>query len=107
MRVRSWVLVGCALALLSNKVLAANASKFAVTNIVTPRSAGTVSSVKVTAQTSTGSTATTYRGTIRFTSTDVQALLPANYTFTAADAGVHTFTNGVTLLCAPVDAHLS
>jgi adhesin/invasin len=29
--------------------------------------------------------------------TDPGILLPANYTFTAADAGVHTFTGGVSL----------
>jgi adhesin/invasin len=35
---------------------------------------------------------TGYTGTIHFTSTDGTASLPANYTFTAADKGVHTFT---------------
>ena len=34
----------------------------------------------------------TYLGTIHFTSSDALAGLPADYTFTAADAGVHTFT---------------
>ena len=33
-----------------------------------------------------------YRGTVRFSASDVAAGLPAEYTFTAADAGVHTFT---------------
>ena len=42
---------------------------------------------------------TNYRGTIRFQSSDGQALLPANYTFTADDAGMHWFT-GVTLFTA-------
>jgi hypothetical protein len=32
-----------------------------------------------------------YSGTIHFTSSDPQALLPADYTFTLADAGQHTF----------------
>jgi hypothetical protein len=32
-----------------------------------------------------------YRGTVHFTSSDVGAVLPADYTFNAADAGVHTF----------------
>src|SRR5262249_50845392 len=32
-----------------------------------------------------------YNGTAHFTSTDPQAVLPANYTFTAADNGQHTF----------------
>jgi len=39
-----------------------------------------------------GSTNTGYLGTVRFTSSDPQAMLPADYTFTAADAGVHTFS---------------
>ena len=36
--------------------------------------------------------ATGYTGTVHFTSSDAQAVLPANYTFTAGDTGVHTFT---------------
>jgi hypothetical protein len=35
--------------------------------------------------------ATTYRGTVHFTSTDPRATLPADYTFTAADQGAHAF----------------
>jgi hypothetical protein len=38
-----------------------------------------------------GNTAAGYSGTIRFASTDAQATLPSNYTFMAADAGVHMF----------------
>src|SRR5438034_1243942 len=45
-----------------------------------------------------GNVATGYTGTVHFTSSDPQAALPADYTFTAADAGVHTFT--VTLITA-------
>src|SRR5207249_3082526 len=44
-----------------------------------------------------GNTATGYTGSVHFTSSDSQATLPANYTFTAADQGTYTFTNGVTL----------
>jgi hypothetical protein len=36
--------------------------------------------------------ATGYSGTVHFTSSDGAANLPANYTFTGADAGTHTFT---------------
>src|SRR5262249_16687021 len=36
-------------------------------------------------------TATGYRGTVDLTSTDTQAGLPADYTFTATDNGAHTF----------------
>lgn len=35
--------------------------------------------------------ATTYTGTVTFTSTDTVAYLPAQYTFTVADAGAHDF----------------
>ena len=38
-----------------------------------------------------GNTATGYTGTVHFTSSDAQAVLPADYTFMAGDAGVHTF----------------
>jgi len=51
----------------------------------------------VTAQDIYGNTATGYTGTVHFTSSDGAASLPANYTFVAGDAGVHSFANGVTL----------
>ena len=53
--------------------------------------AGTAQSVTVTLTDSFGNVATGYVGTVHFTSTDGQAVLPANYTFTAADQGKHTF----------------
>jgi len=43
---------------------------------------------------------TIFNSPIRFTSSDSAAVLPSEYTFTAADAGSHTFTNGVTLMTA-------
>jgi hypothetical protein len=52
--------------------------------------------VTVTLTDANGNVATGYRGTIHFTSSDARALLPADYTFGAADAGKHTFTGGVT-----------
>ena len=58
---------------------------------------GAPSSFMVTVVDQNGNIATDYRGTIGFTSTDPDADLPDEYTYTAADAGVHTFTNGVTL----------
>jgi hypothetical protein len=39
-----------------------------------------------------GNIATSYTGTVHFSSSDAKAALPANYTFTAADAGTHTFS---------------
>jgi hypothetical protein len=53
--------------------------------------AGTSFSVTVTALDANNQTATSYMGTVHFTSTDPNAVLPPNYTFVAADAGVHTF----------------
>ena len=63
--------------------------------------AGSPLTVTVTALTGSGTTATNYTGTVHFTSSDGQAVLPANYTFTAADAGIHTFS--VTLKTAGTD----
>ena len=39
-----------------------------------------------------GNAATGYTGTVHFGSSDARAALPADYTFTAADAGTHIFT---------------
>lgn len=54
--------------------------------------AGVAGSFTVTMKNADGSTNTGYVGKIHFTSSDPQAVLPADYTFTAADLGVHTFT---------------
>jgi hypothetical protein len=53
--------------------------------------------VTVTGLDAYNNTVTTYSGTIHFSSSDMLAGLPVDYTFTATDAGVHTFTNQVTL----------
>ena len=54
--------------------------------------AGVQFSLTVKVEDAYGNVVTGYAGTIHFTSTDPRAALPANYTFTAADNGVHTFT---------------
>jgi hypothetical protein len=54
--------------------------------------AGATNSFVVTVRDSIGQVAVGYTGTVYFSSTDVQAGLPASYTFTAADAGTHTFS---------------
>jgi len=51
--------------------------------------------IVVTALDNLGRTDSNYRGSVHFTSTDNIATLPADYQFTTADAGSHTFTNGV------------
>ena len=57
----------------------------------TNETAGAAFSVTVTALTATGATDPSFAGTIAFRSSDAQAGLPAGYTFTANDAGTHTF----------------
>jgi Big-like domain-containing protein/VCBS repeat protein len=76
---------------ISTEVISAAATHFLVTAPATV-TAGSSFSVTVTALNSANATDAGYRGTVHFTSTDGAAVLPANYTFTAADAGVHTFT---------------
>jgi hypothetical protein len=73
-----------------------------VTTSTASPTAGTPFSITVTAQDTSGKTLTGYTGTVHFTTTDKGAgvVLPANYTFTAADKGSHTFTGGVTLVTA-------
>jgi uncharacterized delta-60 repeat protein len=53
---------------------------------------GTAHNFSMTVEDPYGNVATGYTGTVKFTSSDPLASLPANYTFTAADAGVHSFT---------------
>jgi uncharacterized repeat protein (TIGR03803 family) len=65
---------------------------FAVSGFPSSISAGTAGTFTVTALNANGTVNTNYTGTVHFTSSDPQAVLPANYTFTAADQGVHTFT---------------
>jgi hypothetical protein len=54
--------------------------------------AGGAFSLTVTARDSSGNVAAGYTGTVSFSSSDGKAVLPGNYTFTAADKGVHTFS---------------
>jgi hypothetical protein len=44
-----------------------------------------------------GQTAIGYRGTVTFSTDDPDGTVPDNYTFTAADAGSHTFVGQITL----------
>jgi hypothetical protein len=69
----------------------AAASRFVIT-APSSVSAGSALSLTITVLDAYGNVATGYTGTIHFTSTDGTATLPANYTFTAADNGIHTFT---------------
>jgi hypothetical protein len=71
-----------------------------VIDIASPTGSGAAVDATVTARDVNDNVATGYRGTIQFTSTDGAATLPMNYTFTAADAGVHTFSGGFTFRTA-------
>jgi hypothetical protein len=62
--------------------------------------AGSAFNITVKVLDGNGNVFTGYTGTVYFSSSDGQASLPGSYTFTAADAGVHTFTNAVTLKTA-------
>jgi hypothetical protein len=81
-------------------VTVAALSKLVVSGITTPRTAGTTGSIRVTATDAYGNRIHGYLGTIHFTSSDAKAGLPANYAFTAADAGTHVFVANVILKTA-------
>jgi hypothetical protein len=72
-----------------------NAAAHFTVSIPNPFAAGTANRVVVTAKDAYGNTATGYRGTVHFTTSDAKATLPANYTFTAGDAGTHTFSSAL------------
>jgi streptogramin lyase len=66
-------------------------ASLSVTAPPSPVTAGIPFAVTVTALLGDNSPNTGYLGTVHFTSTDPTATLPGDYTFTAADNGVHTF----------------
>ena len=82
-------------------VSAASATHLSVSAPLTA-TAGQAVGVTVTALDQFGNTATGYRGTVHFTSSDTGAglTLPAGYSFAGGDAGSHTFTNSVTFVTA-------
>jgi hypothetical protein len=81
------------------KSVTVNAAAASHLSISGPSSAtaGSAFSITVTALDPYNNVATSYLGTIHFTSSDTQAALPADYTFVAGDNGKHTFSNSVTL----------
>jgi hypothetical protein len=72
-------------------VTAAAASKYALS---APQSVTLTIpfNVELTALDPFGNLASSYRGTVHFTSTDASAALPPDYVFTAADSGRHAFS---------------
>jgi predicted outer membrane repeat protein len=78
----------------------ASATSFVTTGLPDTSTAGVAIPLTVMATDPFGQTAVGYRGTLVFTSSDGRANLPSPYTFTAADAGRHTFSPGVTFITA-------
>jgi hypothetical protein len=72
-------------------VTPAPASAVLVAGFPSPTHRHAVHTFTVTALDAYGNIAADYTGTVHFSSTDGSAALPAEYTFTADDAGVHTF----------------
>ncbi len=78
---------------------------FGVDGVPSPLIAGTPASLTITAYDANMNVFTGYTGTITFTSSDKQAILPVNgLTFGRADAGIRTFTNQVIFKTAGVHA---
>ena len=65
--------------------------KVKVTSVVPKPTAGDTVTVTVTALDAHNKPDPTYRGIVHFTSTDLQAVLPTDYTFTVGDGGQHSF----------------
>lgn len=80
-------------------VRAAAGASMTLTSSATSAAADTPLSLVVTSVDAFGNTATDDTGTVRFTSSDSKAVLPAAYTFAVADAGQHIF-DGVLLRTA-------
>jgi hypothetical protein len=76
----------------SVKVVAGPATHFRVTSSEGATTVGTALNFTVTALDAENNVATGYTGTIHCTSSGAAATLPADYPFTAADKGEHTFT---------------
>jgi hypothetical protein len=75
----------------ANQAPAAPHDMLALTTASTTETAGQSFNLTVTAQQPGGGTDTGYVGTVHFTSSDVQAGLPADFTFAASDDGTYTF----------------
>ena len=66
-------------------------NRFTLTALPAAATAGGATAVTLKVLDANGNVVSGYTGVVHFASTDRSALLPADYTFTAADAGSHTF----------------
>ena len=73
-------------------VTPAAVSTFTVAGFPTLATPGVAAAFTVTARDTFGNIATGYLGKVHFTSSDSQAVVPADYTFLTGDNGVHAFT---------------
>src|SRR6266849_3686515 len=71
---------------------APSANHFLLNNYPASTTAGVANSFMVQALNPDNTVDTGYSGTDHFTSTDAQAVLPADYTFGTTDSGKHTFS---------------
>jgi hypothetical protein len=78
-----------------------HATSFTLSGVPPSVFAGTPFDVTVTARDPHNNVVIRYTGTIHFTSTDSAATLPADYTFTTNDRGVHTFTDVILRTVGP------
>jgi hypothetical protein len=76
----------------ASTTVGAAAASMLVVSAPSTATTGTAFNVTVTLKDAYGNVATGFRSPVTFTSTDSQAVLPASYTYTATDAGVHTFS---------------
>src|SRR5262249_6375846 len=77
---------------ISVTAVVSSANGLHITGLPASAIAGTALSLTVSVADANGKTVTGYRGTVHFESNDSQAVLPGDYTFTAGDNGVHTFS---------------
>jgi large repetitive protein len=99
-RLASVILAGAVLVMLFGYALAVAPGVTTRLHVSTFTSwtAGDSHTVVIKAVDAGGHVAKGYTGTIHFSSSDPQALLPRDYQFRASDAGVHSFVLGVILL---------
>ena len=69
----------------------ATSNRFGADGFPSPHMPGATGTFTVTAEDRYGRALPNYTGTVHFSSTDPQAVLPPDYTFVPADAGTHTF----------------
>jgi hypothetical protein len=81
-------------------VTAAAAAQLALSGVPANTTAGVAYDLTVTAQDAFGNTVTGYTGTVQFSSSDPQAVLPSDYAFQSGDAGARSFPGGVTFKTA-------